>query len=380
MNPVTRRAVGVLYLLQALGYAVTVTSLPAFQDRLSISDAVTSGVLLVVCLAAAGGSVLADRLAVGVSSRRAVVVGLTVEAVALAVVALAPTLWVWLPAVVVYGVGLGAVDASANMQGVLAERGAGRPLMGRFFAAYTVGAIIGALVMTAGLALSGAVVVALLVTAVLQAAYLLVMAKDLDPARAAVAGQEQKDAPAVPRGPVIILGLVILAAFTVDSGVSTWSTVLLDDYGVRDAVAPLGYALYQAGVLVARLGTDSAERRLGARPLLGVAVAVGLLGGLVVAVTGGTAGVVAGFALSGLAVGVLVPVAFGLAGRVLPERSDEVVARVNIFNYAGALVGAVGIGLLVEPVGGAAFLVGAVLLVAAVPAVVKKVGVRQSQA
>ena len=88
----------------------------------------------------------------------------------------------------------------------------------------------------------------------------------------------------------------------------------------------------------------------------------------------------AGFALSGLAVGVLVPVAFGLAGRVLPERSDEVVARVNIFNYAGALVGAVGIGLLVEPVGGAAFLVGAVLLVAAVPAVVKKVGVRQSQA
>ena len=380
MNPVTRRAVGVLYLLQALGYVVTVTSLPAFQDRLSISDAVTSGVLLVVCLAAAGGSVLADRLAVGVSSRRAVVVGLTVEAVALAVVALAPTLWVWLPAVVVYGVGLGAVDASANMQGVLAERGAGRPLMGRFFAAYTVGAIIGALVMSAGLALSGAVVVALLVTAVLQAAYLLVMAKDLDPARAAVAGQEQKDAPAVPRGPVIILGLVILAAFTVDSGVSTWSTVLLDDYGVRDAVAPLGYALYQAGVLVARLGTDSAERRLGARPLLGVAVAVGLLGGLVVAVTGGTAGVVAGFALSGLAVGVLVPVAFGLAGRVLPERSDEVVARVNIFNYAGALVGAVGIGLLVEPVGGAAFLVGAVLLVAAVPAVVKKVGVRQSQA
>ena len=380
MNPVTRRAVGVLYLLQALGYVVTVTSLPAFQDRLSISDAVTSGVLLVVCLAAAGGSVLADRLAVGVSSRRAVVVGLTVEAVALAVVALAPTLWVWLPAVVVYGVGLGAVDASANMQGVLAERGAGRPLMGRFFAAYTVGAIIGALVMTAGLALSGAVVVALLVTAVLQAAYLLVMAKDLDPARAAVAGQEQKDAPAVPRGPVIILGLVILAAFTVDSGVSTWSTVLLDDYGVRDAVAPLGYALYQAGVLVARLGTDSAERRLGARPLLGVAVAVGLLGGLVVAVTGGTAGAVAGFALSGLAVGVLVPVAFGLAGRVLPERSDEVVARVNIFNYAGALVGAVGIGLLVEPVGGAAFLVGAVLLVAAVPAVVKKVGVRQSQA
>lgn len=380
MNPVTRRAVGVLYLLQALGYVVTVTSLPAFQDRLSISDAVTSGVLLVVCLAAAGGSVLADRLAVGVSSRRAVVVGLTVEAVALAVVALAPTLWVWLPAVVVYGVGLGAVDASANMQGVLAERGAGRPLMGRFFAAYTVGAIIGALVMSAGLALSGAVVVALLVTAVLQAAYLLVMAKDLDPARAAVAGQEQKDAPAVPRGPVIILGLVILAAFTVDSGVSTWSTVLLDDYGVRDAVAPLGYALYQAGVLVARLGTDSAERRLGARPLLGVAVAVGLLGGLVVAVTGGTAGAVAGFALSGLAVGVLVPVAFGLAGRVLPERSDEVVARVNIFNYAGALVGAVGIGLLVEPVGGAAFLVGAVLLVAAVPAVVKKVGVRQSQA
>ena len=46
--------------------------------------------------------------------------------------------------------------------------------------------------------------------------------------------------------------------------------------------------------------------------------------------------------------GVLVPLAFSPAGEVVPERSDEVIARVNVFNYAGAVAGAVVPGLLGE--------------------------------
>ncbi len=68
-------------------------------------------------------------------------------------------------------------------------------------------------------------------------------------------------------------------------------------------------------------------------------------------------------------VGALVPIAFGLAGSIDPARSDEVIARVNLFNYAGAVLGAVGVGVLTDVTGsGLAFLLPALLLVAAVPA------------
>jgi len=48
---------------------------------------------------------------------------------------------------------------------------------------------------------------------------------------------------------------------------------------------------------------------------------------------------------------VLVPLAFSVAGQAVPGNSDEVIARVNLFNYGGALLGAVLLGLLSEPVG-----------------------------
>ncbi|MEV7843369.1 hypothetical protein AB0O50_05235 [Streptomyces cyaneofuscatus] len=85
--------------------------------------------------------------------------------------------------------------------------------------------------------------------------------------------------------------------------------------------------------------------------LLTGASAAGILGGLVVALFVSPASAVLGFAVSGPAAGVLVPVAFDDAGRILPERSDEVIARVNLFDYIGAVPGAVGVGVLIDAVG-----------------------------
>ena len=64
---------------------------------------------------------------------------------------------------------------------------------------------------------------------------------------------------------------MILAAFTVDSAVSTWSTVYLqDELLAAAALAPLGYAAYQAAILITRLVTDRASGRFG-RPARWVA-------------------------------------------------------------------------------------------------------------
>ena len=61
--------------------------------------------------------------------------------------------------------------------------------------------------------------------------------------------------------------------------------------------------------------------------------------------------IMAGFAVAGIGVGVLVPLAFSAAGEAALESSDEVIAKVNLFNYGGALLGAVLLGALSEPIG-----------------------------
>ncbi|MFE5481140.1 MFS transporter [Streptomyces sp. NPDC056527] len=360
-------AVGATYALQGFGYGVVSTSLPSFQLRLSLDATTIAVILLGVCVASAAGSVVADLIAVRANSRRAVRIGFGIQAVATAALAIAPSMPAFVVAAAVYGTGLGMVDAASSMQGVLVQRRLGRLILGRCFAFYTSGAIIGGLSMSFVLSVSG-VAAALAGAAVVHASFCVFGVRFLDPGRAAQARPKDRGGKRdrLPRASVMAAGVVVLAAFTIDSGISTWSTVHLADLGLAAALAPLGYIAYQVGVLVARLATDMLIRRFGFGVLLTGASMSGVAGGLVVVLVPGPVPAVLGFTVSGLAVGVLVPVAFDAAGRILPERSDEVIARVNLFNYIGAVLGSVGVGVLIDAAGApAAFQLPVVVLVIA---------------
>lgn len=363
-------AVAGVYGLQGLGYAVIVTALPAFQERTGLDATGIAVILLGVCVTAALGSLTADAIARRAGSRHGVIAGLSLQAAGLVATAFSPGTAVLAASVLLYGLGLGLIDASSNMQGVLVQRGRGTPLLGRFFATLTAGSIVGALGMAGILAAGSPAFATLVAAAVLQVAFLLVCGRRLSRERAARSAQWSG-----PRGPrldgraITVVGLVILAAYTVDSAVSSWSSVHLLAIGAAGALAPVGLAAYQGGVLAARLATDAVVPRLGRGRLLAIGLVLGVTGAIVVAAVPTPAVAIAAFAVSGLAVGALVPLAFGLAGGIDPARSDEVIARVNLFNYAGAVLGAVGVGVLTDVTGsGLAFLLPTLLLVAAVPA------------
>ena len=361
-----RIAVTAAYCAQGVGYAVVVTSLPALKARQQIDDATVSLIVLGVALMAALGSVIANAVAVRVGSRSALALGLLVQAVALPVIALPTPFAVFAGAWAVFGVGLGCVDAAAAMQGVAVQRAYGRHILGGFFAAATAAAIVGALLVSAfaasalgaGLALAAAAVIA-----AVAAVVVIRLGRREVPVDEALPPAQRG---ALPRAGIWVFGLVVLAIFVADSAVSTWSTVYLqDDLGALAWVAPLGYAAYQGVVLVTRLVTDRVVAAVGRARVVAVAVAatVSAVGCAVVAVLPFPAAAIMGFALAGVSAGALIPVTFGAAGDLSPAHSDQVIARVNLFNYAGAILGAVILGLLADGPGlGIAFLLPAIAL------------------
>jgi MFS family permease len=372
-----RVAVGVAYAAQGFGYATVVTALPAFKERQGIDDTAVSLVVLLVCVAAAAGSVVAERLATRRGSRVALLAGLAAQAVALPAVAGSTPAVPFVAGFALYGLGLGTVDAAAGIQGVLVQRRYGRPVMSGFFACYTAAAVLGALAMSAlvgAAGVPGAASALVVAAAALAGAVLLGRSRlvPVDLALAAVPAARARPVPAAPAPPrrplptrgLWVLGVVVLAAFVADSAVSTWSTVYLHDVLLASAAAaPLGYAAYQAAVLVTRLAGDRLAARLGRAPLVAAGAAAGAAGLLLVALVPAVGAAVAGFAVVGVAVGVLVPLAFSAAGDLDPARTDEVVARVNVFTYAGAVLGAVAVGLLADGPGLAlGFLLPAVLV------------------
>lgn len=378
----TRVAVAATYVAQGFGYATVVTALPGLKARTGIDDGAIAIVLLLGALLAAAGSVTAERIARGRSSRAAVVVGLLAQAAGLALVTTATSVPPLVGAFVVFALGLGMVDASGNMQGVALQQRVGRPLMSTLFACLTAAAIVAALAQSgfARLGTTTGAVVALLVAAAVAAAVALVARPALLTTDAGVRttagrvapdrGASDRAAPSrapLPRAGIWLFGAMVAVAFVVDSAVSSWSTVYLHDWlDAPPSVAPLGYAAYQGAVLVTRLAGDPLVRRFGRERVAMPTVVVAAVGLAVVALVPSPVAAVAGFALAGVGAGTLVPLAFSAAGELAPDRLDEVVARINLFNYAGALVGAVVIGLLSELLGlGPAFFVPALLLVPA---------------
>lgn len=412
--PLSHNIVGaaVVYLVQGLGYATIMTSLPSFSTKWSLGEMTVSLVLLVTVLLAAVGSVVANAVAVRASSRAAVVWGLSVEAAALFTVAIAPALPVFFGAVFVFGVGLGMVDAAQNMQGVRVEKRAGKPLLGRFYAVATAATIGGALLVSASIALHGSVFMALATVAVLDVVGALVASRTLEvrdtvtggPAAqghaAGTLGAEVDGASGVgsaataevatadvgatgATGPAAIdrgkirfaiyaaVAMIVFLAYVMDSSVSAWSTMYMQEgLGAAASIAPFAYAVYQGAVLLARLVTDALEQRIGLTMLAKIAIIVGALGSVVVALVPAVWAAILGFGLTGLAAGALVPLAFSAAGNLLPGRSDEIIARVNLFNYFGALIGAVMLGLIAQGRGlGLAFLIPGIGLLLALPLV-----------
>ncbi|MDM8083466.1 MFS transporter [Cellulomonas cellasea] len=371
-----RRAVAMAFGAQGLAYAVLVASLPGFKERFGIDDGVVTVVTLGICVMAGAGTVVADRIARGPGSRAVLVAGLGAVALAVLMIALAPGLALFFAGFGVYGLGLGLVDAGTNMQAVALQRAYGRSILTGFYAAWSAAAIAGALVVIAYEALDLAQQLAIPVVTVLVALVALSVLRDgwraHDLPIGPTAEQRHAARTVVPWSGILLLGAAVVAYFVVDSAAQIWSTIYLQD-GLRAAdLAPLGLAAYLATTLLSRLLGDLAVRRWGQVAVVRVAGLTGALGLLGVVLAPGPAVAVAGFALTGLGLGAIAPLSFAAAGALAPEHADAVVARLNGFNYVGAvlggvLVGAIGVGSSLR-IGFAVPLVLALVIVALAPA------------
>ena len=343
-NRRARLAAGAAFFCQGLLFITLTTRLPQLQERWSLDELGVSGLLLMVVLLAGAGSVVAEVVARRFSSAVVVRLGLGVATLGFATLLLAPVFPLLVAGLAAYGVGLGLIDASSNMQAVTVEHLYRRPILPSFHAFWTAGGIVATLVTLA--TSETPVGPALLPLLVLPVAALAApfVARD----RVAAAAESLD----VPWRRIMLLGIAMVLFYMVDTAATTWGPVYLD--GTLDAptgLAALATLPYLVATLVARGIGDGLVHRYGAVWLLricGVVAALSLAG--IVFAPGWIVAVV-GFTVLGGAVATIAPLSFSAAGAIAGgegvddaqriERVDQVVARFNQFNYVGALLGAV---------------------------------------
>ena len=145
---------------------------------------------------------------------------------------------------------------------------------------------------------------------------------------------------------VYLLGVITFCAFMVEGTVADWNGLYLRDIlGAPEAVAALGYPIFEAGMLLGRLTGDRVRARFGAR---GMIITSGLASAATfsVVLTAPTALIaISAMFFVGIAVATVSPMAMSLAGDAIANPGPAI-AQTGAMGYAGLLLGPVIIGLL----------------------------------
>ncbi|OEJ29468.1 transporter [Streptomyces agglomeratus] len=349
-----RASLGLSFFAQGVAFALLVTRLPAIQDRYGISDGLLPLFLAAVPILAGVGSVATEQCVKRV--RPSLVLRWSQPVVMLALLGVAAGSEMWQVAVClgVFGVAVGALDASMNMLGVNLQRAYGRSIMLGFHAAYSLGGIAGASLAWVGahwdltLLVSYLPVVAVLLPAAFAGSRWY--ADAVAEAGVAVGGGGEGKAAGSGVGFTLLLPLCLVMTFAYigDSTVSNWSAKYLEDVlGSSEQTATLPYNVYMVTTLVGRAVGDFGVRRFGAVAVVRAGALLAAGGFAVVAGAPGVGVGMLGFTMLGFGLCVIVPQTFAAAGRIFPgASSDAAVARLNVFNYVGFLVGAPLVGAL----------------------------------
>lgn len=337
-----RGALGFSFFVQGVAFALLVTRIPAIQDRYGISDALLPAFLAAVPILAGVSSVATEHLVKRVAPSTVLRWAQPLVLLALLGVGAGSEMWHVALALGAFGLFVGALDASMNMLGVSLQGAYGRSIMLGFHASYSLGGILGASAAWAGAHWHLSLFTSYLPAVVVLLPLALLASRFYVDQDGKAAGPDA----AKGLGPggfklLLPLCLVMACAYIGDSTVSNWSAKYLQDVlGSSEQLATVPYNVYMVTTLLGRAVGDLGVRRFGAVAVVRMGTVVAAGGFAVVAAAPGAWVGMLGFTLLGFGLCVIVPQTFAAAGRLFPGSSDTAIARLNIFNYVGFLIGA----------------------------------------
>ncbi|MEA2385247.1 MAG: hypothetical protein QOH72_5218 [Solirubrobacteraceae bacterium] len=371
-----RRGVTVVFFVYGAVLATWVSRIPLIKQSLGLDTAQLSLALL----GSPAGLIVATQLVSALVGRftSATVTrwGVVAASAAMVLPSLAWNLGSLAAALFLLGMSLGSLDIAMNTQGVAIERGYARPIMSGIHGMYSVGVLAGAL--AGSLAAHGGVdprihfaVAAAVLAALGAAAARWLLGAEAD------AAAEHEDAPVgarvAPRlahhPALVALGAIAFCCLFAEGAVDDWSGVYLHEgQGASLGLAPLGAAACGIGMAIGRFGGDAVIARYGRPATLWRAALIAGAGMTLAVLAPGPAVAIAGYAILGLGVATIVPIAFTLGGTAEGVPPAWAISRVTMLGYAGLFSSPPAIGLVAQVTGlAAALAIPAVLLVLVAP-------------
>ncbi|GCE31802.1 hypothetical protein KDA_72860 [Dictyobacter alpinus] len=361
-----RMAVNIYFFVNGVLTATFSTRLPTLQMKLALPP----GQLGLALLGCTIGGLLAISIAGHVSSRFGskviTIIAALAMCVSLSLITLAPTLPLFLLALIFFGVASGAMDVTMNFQGTDVEQAYGRSIMNSFHAYFSVGSLTGA---SLGSLLAAfdvqpethffAIAIAGGAALVWSTRFLLASQQkqvaDKQPVLKALSAQISPT--------LILLGIIAFCSLLSVGALFDWSAVYISsNLHTGTGLAAAGFTTFLACMALGRSVGDRMAERFGAPRLVRIACALAASGLTLALAFPWAPAVFFGLGLVGIGLSIPFPLVLSAAAHHAGPDKDVALATVTTWGYAGMIVGPPMIGFLAEQAGMRLALVPVVLL------------------
>jgi MFS family permease len=350
MNYLSQRrvALGALFFFMGICFASWAARIPDIQAKFQLSEGELGTLLLCLPIGSMVGLPIAGWSVHHYGSRIVILICSFAYALTLPLIGLAPSPWVIVPVLMIFGMLGNIMNISLNTQALGLEDQLGKSILASFHGLWSMAGFTGAglgagmiLLQFSPAAHYGVVALLSVVIILFSQKYVINDKREKDGAGGLVLKK--------PDQLLLRVGLISFLGMMAEGCMFDWSGVYFKKIvEAKPELVSLGYVCFMGAMATGRFVTDKATNRYGKIPVLQVSGVLIFLG-LVMAVLFPslyTAGL--GFLLVGFGVASIVPVSYGIAGRSKLYSPSVALALVSTLSFFGFLVGPPVIGFIAE--------------------------------
>jgi predicted MFS family arabinose efflux permease len=352
-----RAGVALMFLMNGFLIGAWAPKIPEFAARLSLSETALGLMILVfgvgsIVMMPIGGIQIAKFGSTWVTRVTALLVLPT-----LLLLSLVDSIWTGAIAIFLFGGLIGAMDVAMNANAVATEKQMRRSIMSSCHAFWSLGGLIGSASGGYLMAILGVVGHSLLVTGfatvMVVLAWRMLLTDTPHP-------EEAKQKVRLPMTPLPwLIGLVALFSMVPEGAVLDWGALYFrNELGASVELSGLAFGAFSLTMATMRFAGDLVRDRFGAVNTLRFCTVMSIIGLFTAGMANGPVMAMAGFAIAGIGISNMVPIAFSAAGN-LPGLAQGIgLSVVTTMGYSGILVAPSLIGFIAEHVSLAAIFAG----------------------
>ncbi|HGJ5855399.1 MFS transporter [Arsenophonus nasoniae] len=310
--------------------------IPLAKQRLQIENGTMGAILLAFGLGSLLMMPLSGMLAARFGCRRIFTLATILVLVTLPALVSIETVLPLAITLFLFGAGIGAMDVVVNIHAVITEKQAQKPIMSGFHALFSLGGFAGAGIVSLLLTL-GATPLQVIILVIIFISLLMISTWN-----GLTNYTTSNDTPffVLPKGSVIILGLLCCIAYIMEGSMLDWSGILLlSQQNIAPNHAGLGYTLFAIMMTLGRIFGDKAISQWGAQRVFINGSFMAVFGFAILVANGPLWTLAIAFTLIGLGLSNIAPMLFTVSGKQTAMPEALAVAAVSTLGYSGILLG-----------------------------------------